>query len=76
MLNYKTSKVRKGRITKGQKFQNLGKRLKIRKSRKRRKNTVQYGKNSQKNFSMENQKGGEKYPWAFFFLLTVVSSLT
>jgi hypothetical protein len=48
------------------------KRSKITKSRKRRENTVQYGKNPRKNFSTENQKGGEKFPWAFFFKLTVV----
>ncbi len=24
-------------------------------------------KNPWKNFSKENQKGGEKFPWAFFF---------
>jgi ribosomal protein L24E len=40
---------------------------KITKSRKRRTNTVQYRKNPQKKFFLVNKKGGEKFPWAFFF---------
>jgi hypothetical protein len=53
-------KVTKGRITKGRKFQNLIKGRKLQKAEKGGK--IQYGKNPRKNFSTENQKGGEKFP--------------
>ncbi len=59
--SYKRWKNKRSKIPKP------NKRSKITKCRKRRENTVQYGKNPWKNFSKENQKGGEKFPWAFFF---------
>ncbi len=59
--SYKRSKNKRSKIPKP------NKRSKITKSRKRRENTIQCGKKPRKNFSKENQKGGEKFPWAFFF---------
>jgi hypothetical protein len=61
------SKVTKGRITKNQKFQNLENGQKLQKAEKGGKIQCSMGKNPWKNISTENQKGGEKYPWAFFF---------
>jgi hypothetical protein len=58
ITSYKRWKNKRSKIPKP------NKRLKI---TKRRENTGQYGKNLWKNFSNENQKGGEKFPWAFFF---------
>jgi hypothetical protein len=59
--SYKRSKNKRSKIPKP------NKRSKITKCQKGRENTVQYGKNPRKNFSTENQKGGKKFLWAFFF---------
>jgi hypothetical protein len=62
-VELKTSKVTKGRITKGRKLQ------KAEKGRKIQCLCIQYMKNLRKIFSTENQKGSKKFPWALFFLI-------